>query len=234
MKIEGRSILLTGASRGIGAALAPALARAGADLTLLARSEAALADVARAVEAARGRVVTVAGSVTEPADVARAVREAQRAFGGLGGVINNAGFLGARVRFDDYPVEDLRASLEINAVGAFLLTQACMPLLRAASDGFVVNISSYLGRHGLPDAVGYIAGKFALEGITQALASEVTALPLAVVSLSPGMIATDMLSAYLGESGLEGYRSPESAAAALVDLLASLSPKDNGAQLELA
>ncbi|GMV43703.1 MAG: 2-deoxy-D-gluconate 3-dehydrogenase [Myxococcales bacterium] len=233
MKLEGRSIIVTGASRGIGAATAKSLARCGARVTLVARSGASIQAVAAEIREAGGQALAVRCDVGQEHDVIHVMRETVRAFGSVGGLINNAGELGARVPFDAYPVDDLRRCLEVNAVGTFLMTRAALPHLRGGRDAFVINISSWLGRHGMPDCAGYIAGKFALEGLTQALASEVASAPLAVVSVGPGMVATDMLAGFLMKSDLEGYRSPEEAAAALVALAEGLTPHDNGAVLDL-
>lgn len=233
MKLEGRSIIVTGASRGIGAATARTLGRLGARVTLVARSGASIDAAAAEIRDAGGQALAVHCDVTQEDHVIRVMREAVATFGSVGGVINNAGALGARVRFDDYPLDDLRSCLEVNAVGTFLVTRAALPHLRAGRDAFVVNLSSYLGRHGLPDSAGYIAGKFALEGLTQALASEVADDPFAVVSVGPGMVATDMLAGYLMKTDLEGHRSPEQAAEALAELVGRLTPHDNGAVLDL-
>lgn len=233
MELRGRSVLVTGASRGIGASLALSLAERGAAVTLVARSVDAIEGVAAGIRGRGGRALAVGADVTREDDVLRAVRSAVATFGGLAGVVNNAGVLGARAVFDDYPVADVRACLEVHAVGTFLVTRAALPHLRAAADGFVVNVSSYLGRHGLPGSAGYIAGKFALEGLTQALACEVDGTGLACVSVGPGMVATAMLASYLGDEDLEGFRSPDEAAAALVALCARLKPEDNGGVLDL-
>ena len=233
MKLDGRSIIVTGASRGIGAATARALARVGARVTLVARSGASIDAVAAEIEEAGGQALAVHCDVTDEHAVTRVMRDSVATFGSVGGVINNAGLLGARVRFDEYPLDDLRACLDVNAIGTFLVTRAALPHLRASKDAFVVNLSSYLGRHGLPGSAGYIAGKFALEGLTQALAAEVVDDPFAVVSVGPGMVATDMLAGYLMKTDLEGHRSPEEAADALVDLVRRLTRQDNGAVLDL-
>lgn len=233
MELQGRTVMVTGASRGIGAALGAELAGRGANVALLARTGEGVEAVAERIRATGGQALALRADVTREEDVVKAVRRTIMAFGEIGGVVNNAGVLGARVPFDSYPVDDLRACLDVHAVGSFLVTRAALPHLRSAKDAFVVNVSSYLGRHGLPDAAGYIAGKFALEGLTQALAAEVNGHSLAVVSVGPGMVATRMLASYLGEEELEGYRSPTEAAAALADLCEQLTLAENGAALDL-
>lgn len=233
MELKGRVVIVTGASRGIGEATARAAAWAGARVVLVARSGAAVEEHARSIREGGREALAVACDVTREADVTRMVETTVGAFGGIGGVVNNAGFLGPRVNLDEYPLEAFREALEVNALGAFLVTRAAMPWLRRATDAFVVNVSSYLGRHGAPGCIGYVAGKFAVEGLTAGLAAEVEGSAIAVVSVGPGTVGTEMLRSYLGTDDVEGHRTPQEAGRALSRLLAELSPSDNGAVLEL-
>ena len=233
MQLEGRVVIVTGASRGIGEATARAVAWAGARVVLVARSGAAVEDHARSIREGGGQALAVACDVTREADVARMVEVAVDAFGGIGGVVNNAGFLGPRVSLGEYPAEAFREALEVNAVGTFLVTREALPWLRRAPDAFVVNVSSYLGRYGAPGCVGYVAGKYAVEGVTAGLAAEVEGGSIAVVSVGPGMVGTEMLQSYLGTDDVEGHRTPQEAGRALSRLLAELGLADNGAVLDL-
>ena len=234
MKLQGSSILITGASGGIGAEAAVALARAGARVTLAARREEALRAVAERCQAAGGVAHCAPGAISTAADARAIVQAAVDTHGGLDILFNNAGFLGPRVPLNEYPVDQLQASLTINVVGTFQMIQAALPALQAAPAAAIVNMSSYLGRHGLPDCAGYVAGKFGLEGLTQALASELECSSVAALTLAPGMVATDMLRDYMRGGDVSQFRRPEDVARGIVSLFSDLHPAHNGMVLDIA
>jgi len=233
MKLKDTSILITGASGGIGAEAAVALAAAGARVTLAARRVEALQATATRIHSAGGVATCAPGDIANPADAKAMVAQAVTTHGGLDILFNNAGFLGPRVPAMDYPVEALETSLQTNVVGTFQMMQAALKPLQQAPVGAIVNMSSYLGRHGLPDCLGYVAGKFGVEGITQALASEVDGSSLAVLTLAPGMVATDMLRDYMRGEDPTPFRRPEDVAAAIVRLFQDLTPAHNGMKLNI-
>jgi NAD(P)-dependent dehydrogenase (short-subunit alcohol dehydrogenase family) len=233
MELKGSSILITGASSGIGAEAAVALAAAGARLTLSARRADALEATAARIHAAGGIAQCAPGDIGDPANVRAMVAKAVDEHGGLDILFNNAGFLGPRVPLDAYPVEELKTSLHTNIVGTFQMMQAALEPLKRAPMGAIVNMSSYLGRHGSPDCAGYVAGKFGIEGLTQALASEVEGSSLAVLTLAPGMVATDMLRDYLCGEDVTPFRRPQDVAQGIVRLFLDLRPAHNGMALDI-
>lgn len=235
MDISGHSIIVTGASAGIGAAIASALARRGAHIALVARRADAIETGAAAIRAAGGTAIAIAGDVTDESLAPRVVERAQSELGALLGVVNNAGYLGARVSIPDYPASDLTRSMAVNGLGTFLFTRAALPSLLDQKRGFFVNISSYLGRAALPGCVGYVAGKFAVEGITQATAVEWAEQKgeFAAVTVGPGMVATDMLSTYLGTEDLAEYRRPEAVGEGVARLVETLTAEQNGHVLDI-
>ncbi|AVZ77316.1 short-chain dehydrogenase [Streptomyces lunaelactis] len=187
--------VITGASKGLGRALAAALAEQGWDLVLGARTASALNESARSIGASYGtRVVPVAGDVTD----AGHRKELLAAAGGLGGLdllVSNASALGAEplVRLDALPLEGLRAALETNVVAALGLVQEALPLLRASEAGTVIAVSSDAGAEAYETWGGYGASKAALDQLAAVLAVEEP--ELRVWTVDPGDMQTDLYAA---------------------------------------
>jgi NAD(P)-dependent dehydrogenase (short-subunit alcohol dehydrogenase family) len=183
--------LVTGASRGLGRALAAGLAREGYDLILDARNAGDLHAAAAAIQAgARGAVTAIPGDVTDAAHRA-ALLGAARAAGRLDLLVNNAGTLGASPlpALADYPVGELRAAFEVNVIAPIALTQLLLPLLRA-SGGAVLNITSDAAVEAYAGWGGYGAAKAGLEQASNVLAAE--ELAVRVWWADPGDLRTDM------------------------------------------
>jgi NAD(P)-dependent dehydrogenase (short-subunit alcohol dehydrogenase family) len=232
VNLRGARVVLTGASRGIGAAVAPALAAEGARLVLVARDGTRLLAVATACQAAGGEVRVVAGDVAEPATAARAVAAAREAWGGVDGLINNAAILTPVRDLADTPLADFRRVLEVNVLGAIAGMQAVWPLLRAQGAGWIVNLSSGWGRHADAGVTPYCASKFAIEAVSQGAAAE--APPgVCVVAVSPGVVHTDMLVTAFGGPEAAQAPTPEQFAPRFVRFLAKLSAGDNGRSLSV-
>ena len=184
---ENRTALITGASRGLGRALAAGLARAGFDLIIDARDAAALDAAAGALRASGASVTAIPGDVTDPGH--RAALAAAR--GRLDLLVNNAGTLGASPlpALADYPPDELRAAFEVNVIAPVALTQLALPLLRA-SGGAVLNITSDAAVEAYAGWGGYGAAKAALEQASNVLAAEEPTLR--VWWADPGDLRTDM------------------------------------------
>jgi NAD(P)-dependent dehydrogenase (short-subunit alcohol dehydrogenase family) len=190
------AVLITGASRGIGAACALRLAREGFHVYAGVRSEA---DGAALVREGDGHIEPVILDVTKPDEIAATARTIDDATGtrGLQGLVNNAGVAVAGP-LEFLPIDELRRQLEINFVGQIAVTQACLPLLRraraaAAADGRagrIVFMSSISGRSALPFTGAYAASKFALEAAADAMRIELRSAGITVSVVEPGVIAT--------------------------------------------
>ena len=180
--------LITGASRGLGRALAAGLAREGYDLILDARNAGDLDAAAHDIQGAA--ITAVPGDITDPAHRAALLRAAQTA-GRLDLLVNNAGTLGASPlpALADYPVDELRAAFEVNVIAPIALTQLLLPLLRA-SGGAVLNITSDAAVEAYAGWGGYGAAKAALEQASNVLAAE--ELAVRVWWADPGDLRTDM------------------------------------------
>jgi short-subunit dehydrogenase len=189
-KIAGSRILITGASQGIGKALAEAAARRGGKVLAAARSEELLRELAQQVQTAGGVLETVQADVTSPEDRRRMVETAVRCFGGLDILINNAG-IGATGHFAEVSPERLRKIMEVNFFGLTETTRACLPLLRKGNRPAIVNISSIAGKRGIPARSEYSASKFAVQGFSEALRAELAKHDIDVLVICPGLTQTN-------------------------------------------
>lgn len=188
-RLAGARVLITGASSGIGRALALELARAGASLLLLARREEALQTVAQEAAALAAAVEYLAGDVAAAEVRAALLERARDRFGGLDILVNNAA-LGATGRFDQASPMRLRQIMEVNFFAPCELIRAALPMLREGRSPLIVNVSSILGHRGIPGYSEYCASKFALQGFSEALRAELAAHGIDVLVVSPGTTQT--------------------------------------------
>jgi NAD(P)-dependent dehydrogenase (short-subunit alcohol dehydrogenase family) len=186
--------IITGASKGLGRALAEALAGRGWDLVLDARGAGVLAEAAEAVAAYGMRVEVVPGDVTDAGHRAELVAAAWK-LGGVDLLVNNASALGAEplARLEGLPLDGLRRALEVNVVAALGLVQEALPLLRASEAGTVIAVSSDAAAEAYETWGGYGASKAALDRLTAVLGEEEPRLR--VWAVDPGDMATDLYAA---------------------------------------
>lgn len=182
--------LITGASSGIGRAIAAEFARRGAKLLLNARRGDVLHALAKALRTEhRADVEVVVGDVTAEAVRGALIDRARDRFGGLDVLVNNAG-VGAFGRFDEAAPDRLRRIFELNFFATVELTRAALPLLRAGRKPAIVNIGSILGHRGIPLASEYCAAKFAVRGFGESLRAELHRQGVSVLLVSPGTTDT--------------------------------------------
>jgi NAD(P)-dependent dehydrogenase (short-subunit alcohol dehydrogenase family) len=214
--------MITGASRGLGRALAAGLAREGFALIIDARDAAGLDAAAEAIRAAGGTVTAIAGDVTDPAH-RTALQQAADAAGRLDLLVNNAGTLGASPlpALADYPPDELRASFEVNVIAPIALTQLMLPLLRA-SGGAVLNVTSDAAVEAYAGWGGYGAAKAAVEQASNVLAAE--ELALRVWWADPGDLRTDMHQRAFPGADISDRPEPESVVPAFVRLISQRLP----------
>jgi 3-oxoacyl-[acyl-carrier protein] reductase len=200
--LAGKVAVVTGASRGIGRAIAALLAEAGARVAGCAR------------HAAPGLLVC---DVARPEDVARFAGEVTATLGVPDVVVNNAG-IAARARLDDMSIEAWDAVLGANLRGTFLVTRAFLPAMRARRSGRIVQIASISGRQGTAGLTAYCAAKHGVVGLTRALAEEVREDGIAVNAVCPGSVDTEMLR--VGMPNAKPDMSPEDVAGVALYLAA--------------
>jgi 3-oxoacyl-[acyl-carrier protein] reductase len=189
--LTGRVALVTGGSRGIGQAIAVALAGAGADIALSYRQREDLAgEVVALIERTGRRAIAIQADVSRRADVRRMVATARDSFGHLDILVNNAGLLQQKP-FDEITDEDFDAIVAVNLRGTFACVQEAAGALRERGDGRIINLASSGGQLGGPLAVHYSASKAGVISLTRSFA-RVLAPEIAVNCISPGLIETEM------------------------------------------
>lgn len=209
--LAGRHALVTGANRGIGAAIAQRLATDGARVTLLVRSRASANAVLATLPAG---TLVVEADVTNTEQVSRAC-EAANAAAPVDMLVNNAG-AAESAKFADSDDALFDRMLNVNFRGAVLTTRALLPGMLARRFGRVVNIASTAGLTGYPYVTAYVAAKHAVVGLTRALAREVAAKGVTVNAICPGFTDTDLVSASVERIVASTGRSVDDARAALV------------------
>jgi 3-oxoacyl-[acyl-carrier protein] reductase len=191
--LNGRTALVTGGSRGIGAAIAVALAEAGAAVAVNYRERAGDADqVVAKIKSMGGRAIAIAGDVSQAASVASMIDQAASALGPIDILVNNVGI--AIVRgIDDLTEHEFDQTIAVNLKSAFLCTQAVLPGMRARKWGRIVNISSGAARGGGAIGVHYNASKAGMEGLTRGYAARLVKEGITVNAVAPSLIETDMM-----------------------------------------
>ena len=207
----GRSALVTGGSSGLGRATAIALARAGADVAVLARGSSELDATASQIRSAERRAVAVRVDLADADAVQQAAAQVLEDLGGIDILINAAG-TDAPGPVAELEVESWNRVLDVNLRASFLLARAVWPHMVAAGGGTIVNISSVAGRRGWADAAAYCAAKFGLTGFTQSLAAEGKPHGIRACVVYPGGIDSNW---GLWSPQSRGTTAPETPAAAL-------------------
>lgn len=193
-ELSGRIALVTGGGRGIGREAALALASAGADVAVAARSAGDLADSVTAIRAAGRRGEAIVCDVTERAQVEAMIAQVKSTLGEPSILINNAGIAGS-AKLIDTTDEMWDRMLRVNATGAFYCTRAVLPTMLQAKWGRIVNVASIAAKSGAPYIAAYAASKHALLGLTRAVAAEVATRGITVNAVCPGYVDTEMTDA---------------------------------------
>jgi NAD(P)-dependent dehydrogenase (short-subunit alcohol dehydrogenase family) len=179
--------LITGVSSGFGRALAEAVLAKGNTVAGTLRNQAAKADFEKL---APGKAIGILLDVTDEASVRRGVAEAEKKTGGIDVLVNNAGY-GLEGAVEEVTLDQIRAQFEVNVFGAVSVIQAALPAMRKHRSGHIINITSMGGLTAFPGVGIYNGSKFALEGISEALAKEVKPLGIKVTIVAPGSFRTD-------------------------------------------
>lgn len=209
-----RAALVTGGGSGIGRAVALRLARDGVAVAVAGRDLSKAAATALAIEAGGGRAAAVEMDVTKPDTVRRGLAEAASRVGAPSILVNNAG-IAASKKFGDLTVGDWERTFAVNVIGAFVVTQACLPAMTAAGWGRVVMVGSTAAVQGFPYVAHYVASKHALLGMARSLALECAAKGVTVNCVCPGYVDTEMTQRTLAHIVQTTDRTVEEARRAL-------------------
>ncbi len=218
LRLANQRVLVTGSGRGIGRAIALACSKEGARVAITSRTQSELEET-RKLAADPDNIFCCVSDVTNTDEVEKMVKTVVDKFGGIDILINNAGAGHPRSPLETLSTDDLRRLLELNVCGVHSVTSAVLrQAMLPAQSGRIVNISSRAGKVGLPNLSLYCASKFALEGLSAALAEEVKDKGIEVNTLSPGMVDT---KSFPKPKGRKGVRTAESVAVSLFVLLES-------------
>ena len=215
--IEGRRILITGASSGIGRALAVQLAQAGARLALVARGEDKLRELAATLKT---ETLVLAADVTSDSARAGILEQTKAAFGGLDVLVNNAG-VASWAHFADSSEAVMRQVMEVNFFAPADLIRRAIPMLTGGRQPAFVNVASMCGRRAMPAWSEYSASKFALCGLTEALRGELARFDIDILLIIPGLTKSDFPSHFLQTKGrakieFDKGMTPEQVAAGII------------------
>lgn len=188
-RLDGRVAIVTGASRGLGAAMALALAEAGGDVALTARGD--LHEVQERIERLGRRTIAIHADLSDRSAPQTILDETQRAFGRADILVNNAGII-RRASFLDYSDEDWDAVIDVNLRSVFVLSRAfANALVERKSGGKIINVASLLSFQGGIRVAAYTAAKSGLQGLTRAMSNELAPLGINVNAIAPGYMITD-------------------------------------------
>lgn len=235
-ELKDKVILVTGANRGLGKAIALDLARAGATVILLGRDMGSLETIYDEIMAQNLPEPLIHGLDLEganPDDYLALQQGIEQTFGRLDGLIHNAAILGSLMPIEQYDVKLWFSTMQININAPFMLTQFCIPLLVKSEDSRILFLSSGVGRKGRAYWGAYGVSKFALEGLMQTLADELENTSVRVNSISPAVVRTKMRqTAYPAENAMQ-HPLPEEVSSPFVYLMSEKSKNIHAQELSL-
>jgi 3-oxoacyl-[acyl-carrier protein] reductase len=227
--VAGKVALVTGASRGIGLAIAPSLAHLGAVVSLTARNAQKLGEAAAAIRRSGARAEAVVADLTTSAGIATVVKQTEQRLGPIEILVNNAG-LGRFAPVQKLSETDWDEMLDTNLKAVFLLSKAVAPGMIEKGWGHIVNIASLAGKNAFAGGAAYCASKWGLLGLTQCMAEDLRPHGIRVSAICPGSVATEF-SPHAGKDPSKMLQ-PEDVARA-VDLLVTQAPQSFISEIDL-
>ena len=205
--MDGKVALVTGASQGLGRALALAYAEEGAKIVINSRNESSIKPVAEKAEGKGAEVLALAADVSDGGDVQRLVDAAVERFGRIDVLVNNAGVLGPRVAIEEFPEDEWRKVIDANLTGPYLVSKAVIPHMPEGAS--IINVVSGVSVEGRAEWGAYSVSKFGIEGLTQILAAELEERGIRANAVDPGGMRTDMRASAYPEEDPSTRITPE-------------------------
>jgi len=219
MNLKGKNALITGGGRGLGKAVAVALANEGVNVGITGRNEESLKTTVAELEKLGVKAAYSVFDVEEMAQVEQGVASIASQLGGIDILINNAG-VGDFGSFENMPVETWEKVMKVNLFGVYYVTKATLPYLKQNKEGDIVNVASTAGLKGGPNMSAYCASKAAVISLSQSLMAELRKFNIRVITLTPSTIATDMsIEGKLTDGNPEKVLQPEDFAEWVRDIL---------------
>lgn len=231
MSLKGKTAIVTGASQGIGEAVARALAEEGVNVVLAARSGSKLASLAADLLEKGCRALDVPTDVSQESSVRNLMRRTLEHFPTVHILVNAAGVLTERAPLHEVETQDWDSSLAVNLRGPFLMVKEILPLMLRQKDGVILNVSSGAGKRAAPEWGPYAVSKFGVEGFTLALAEETRDSGVSVYAVNPGGTRTAMRAQAYPEEDPKTLPTPREVASFFV-YLASTRPKTETPSLD--
>jgi NAD(P)-dependent dehydrogenase (short-subunit alcohol dehydrogenase family) len=231
-KLEGKVALVTGGSKGIGRAIAKAYAGEGAKVFICARGETELKRTAAEIRPSGGEISYAVVDLAEPDGVERLVQEAQKAYGTVHVLVNNASLLGPRVPLVQYPLDAWEEVLRVNLTAVFLLSREVAAIMMRNKQGSIINVSSGVGRTGKARWGAYAVSKFGVEGLTHVLADELRGDGIRVNAVNPAGTRTAMRAAAYPEEDPLSLPTPDEITGVFVYLASDESRDVTGKSLD--
>ena len=205
--LEEKVILVTGASQGLGKALALAYAEEGAKVVVNSRNEDSIKPVAEQIEEEGAEVLAVTADVSDGGDVQKLIDAAVERFGRIDVLVNNAGVLGPRVAIEEFPEDEWRKVIDANLTGPYLVAKTAIPHI--SEGGSIINLVSGVSVEGRAEWGAYSVSKFGVEGLSQILAAELEDRGIRSNAVDPGGMRTDMRAAAYPEEDPGTKITPE-------------------------
>ena len=191
--VRGKVALVTGASSGIGEALARELAGQGAKVALVARRKDRLETIANELNEAGREALAIVCDIRDPHAITAAAEEVRKAWGEIEVLVNSAGYA-RHILFVDHDAEDIEEMMLTNYMGTVRWIKQVLPSMRERRRGFIVNVSSFAGKVGQADEVAYSASKFAVTGLSEGLSQELAPMGIHVLCVYPTLVQTEMFT----------------------------------------
>jgi NAD(P)-dependent dehydrogenase (short-subunit alcohol dehydrogenase family) len=202
-KVRGTTVVITGATSGIGRETALEFVKAGARVVVAGRREERLKELVAEIEARGGEALAVRTDVADQAQVESLIEQTIARFGRIDTLVNNAG-VGIAAKFAEQSLEDFKRVMDVNFWGAVYACKAAVPRMKQQpSGGVIINVSSILGRRGMPYETAYCASKFALAGFSESLRVELMSEKIDVSTIFPGAVETEIFETAVNQTGVE-------------------------------